>query len=73
MKSIETGREVPLEAREAIGERMLGQLDPRGMTQEEFERAPDLLFHGSATPFEFRNAFDYRSEGYIRENRPVAK
>lgn len=68
MKSIETGQEIPLEAREAIGDCVLGKIDPRDMTREQFEQAPDLLFHGSASPFDFRNVFDYRAEGYIREN-----
>ena len=68
MKSIETGQEIPLEAREAVGERVMGLSDPRKMTREEFEKSNDLLFHGSAAPLEFKKAFDYRAEGYLREN-----
>ncbi len=54
MKSIETDEVIPLEAREAVGERMLGERDPRTLSREEFERSPDVLFHGSRPPMERR-------------------
>lgn len=67
-QSPETTREIPFEERVPVGERVLGLTDPRRMTREEFGQSPDLLFHGSAMPLEFQDAFDYRSESYIREN-----
>lgn len=48
-----------------VGERILGEVDPRTLTREEFEASPDLLFHGSSGPFNFSRAFDYRCMDYL--------
>ncbi len=64
----ETGFEVPLHERKPIGDRILGDCDPRGMSREEFETNPNLVFHGSQKPFDFHSEFDYRAEDHIREN-----
>ncbi|HBR80331.1 TPA: hypothetical protein DEA21_01615 [Candidatus Uhrbacteria bacterium] len=66
-KRPESDLEIPLQERKNIGERILGVVDPKGISRAEFEKSPNLLFHGSSKPFEFRPVFDYRSESYIRE------
>lgn len=53
---------IPLEP---IGEIILGTRDPKAMSREEFDSAPDLLFHGSSKPFTFSRDFDYRSMDYL--------
>lgn len=68
MKSREYTAEIPLEAREAVGERVIGREDPRTMSQEAFSSSGELLFHGSANPLAFQHEFDYRSEAYHQEN-----
>ncbi|OGL97453.1 hypothetical protein A2318_03575 [Candidatus Uhrbacteria bacterium RIFOXYB2_FULL_45_11] len=61
-------REIPMSERRPIGDVILGMRDPREMTKEEFEKSPDILFHGSATPLEFRPVFNFRDDEYLREN-----
>ena len=68
MKSVETGPEIPYESREIVGERILGDKDPRDLSQDEFDASPDLLFHGSAEALEFHSGFDYRSQKYLVDN-----
>ena len=53
---------------EAVGARILGNIDPRTMTYETFEQSPDLLFHGSAKPINFSADLDYQSPEYLAEN-----
>jgi len=53
---------------EPIGVRILGEVDPRTLSEEEFKKSADLLFHGAARAFEFFPNFDYHSEGYLRES-----
>lgn len=38
---------------ELIGDVVIGKVDPRTLSREEFEESPDLLFHGAASDFEF--------------------
>lgn len=38
---------------EPIGDVILGEIDPRNLTREEFEKSPDLLFHGAKEYFNF--------------------
>ena len=40
-KTPETSERWPVDVR------ILGDLDPRKMTREEFDQSPDILFHGS--------------------------
>lgn len=68
-----------------IGDVILGWVDPRTLSPDEFERSLDLLFHGTADPaFAFSQEFDYKSfvrpvsatigEGfYLTDNRREAK
>lgn len=37
-----------------IGDRIIGTVDPRTLSREEFEKSPDLLFHGAKEGFEFQ-------------------
>jgi len=53
---------------EPIGIRVLGDVDPRDMTREEFEASSDLLFHGSKQPMIFSCDFDYSAQFYLLEN-----
>lgn len=53
---------------EAIGARILGEIDPRLLSQEQFEQSPDVLFHGSAQEVKFSPDFDYTSHDYLRDN-----
>lgn len=53
------------ESKQIIGERILGNINPQILTREEFERSPDLLFHGSSKPFTFSRSFDYQSPDYL--------
>lgn len=51
-----------LENRTPVGEVILGDTDPRGLTEEEFRQSPNLLYHGSGQDiFEFDETFDYRT------------
>lgn len=60
--------EIPLHERKPIGDRILGDIDPRTMTQQEFASSPDILFHGSAKPFKFRPVYSYQDTEYHKEN-----
>ncbi len=51
-----------------VGVRIIGELDPREFSHEEFLKSPDLLFHGAANSFPLKGDFDYRSEEYSREH-----
>ena len=49
-------------ARTAVNKvRILGKVNPRTLTREEFENSPDLLYHGSSKPFEFSRGYDYKA------------
>ena len=56
------------EIREPTGEKVLSKANPRVLNREEFERSPDVLFHGTKKPFVFKQAFDYHSVNYLEEN-----
>lgn len=43
-----------------IGERVIGTVDPHTLSREQFSQAPDLLFHGALSEFEFDQDTDYR-------------
>ncbi|GEM_PF-1409901 len=49
---------------EPIGPRTLGDVDPRRLTREQFDRDPNLLYHGAASHFDFQPTFDYRAAEY---------
>ena len=49
---------------EPIGARILGDVNPTTLTQEQFNRNPNLLYHGAASHFDFQPAFDYRFAEY---------
>jgi len=51
-----------------ISEWVLGLIDPRNMTPEEFKASPDLLYHGLALSFTFHQVFDYSSPDYFKNN-----
>lgn len=65
MESIENGYENP---NEPIGIRILGAKDPTTLSISEFLKSPDLVHHGSATSFEFRDTFDYSDRDYTLQN-----
>lgn len=44
---------------EPMGERIIGLIDPRTMTKEEFDSSSELLFHGSEKPFVFSREEKY--------------
>ncbi|MBI2196311.1 hypothetical protein HYU45_01725 [Candidatus Daviesbacteria bacterium] len=52
---------------EPIGARILGDVDPTLLTQEQFDTNPNLLYHGAAGRFDFQPAFDYRSADYCTD------
>lgn len=46
--------------REPVGDVILGAIDPRTLTQEEFNNSPDLLFHGTTNrSFNFDHTYNY--------------
>lgn len=49
---------------EPIGVRILGDADPIRLTKEQFDRDPNLLYHGAASHFDFQPTFDYRAKEY---------
>ncbi|MBI2330073.1 hypothetical protein HYU94_01665 [Candidatus Daviesbacteria bacterium] len=49
---------------EPIGVRVIGDVDPSTLIEEQFNKNPDLLYHGAASHFEYQQTFDYRSEEY---------
>ena len=50
---------------EAVGVRILGEIDSRTLSREVFEQSPELLFHGSRVALNFSQELDYRSEEYL--------
>ena len=44
---------------EPIGDIILGKIDPRTLSKEQFKQSPDLLFHGAGEDFVFSRNFDY--------------
>lgn len=50
-------------AREIVGDRILGSVDPRTLTREQFSSSPDLLYHGAIKPFELSTDFDFENAG----------
>lgn len=53
---------------ESVGNVILGLEDPRGMTEAEFLRNANILFHGASRHFDFSHEFDYRNAQYQHEN-----
>ncbi len=45
-----------------IGERIMGQIDPRELSKEQFEASPEILFHGAIENISFRQDFEYEKE-----------
>lgn len=54
-------------ALEAIGIRVLGEVDPRILSKEDFENSPDILFHGAGKPFKYHQKYDYSSAEYFTD------
>lgn len=46
---------------EPIGVRVIGEVDPRTLTEEQFRNSPNLLFHGAKEDFVFSRDFDYEN------------
>lgn len=53
---------------EPIGVRVIGEVDPRNLTEEQFRNSSDLLFHGASTNFKFSRKYDYRSPEYYEKS-----
>ncbi len=53
---------------EPVGVRILGDVDPAKLTEEQFNSNPHLLYHGAARQFTYRHTYDYRSEEYFTDN-----
>lgn len=53
---------------EAIGPRTIGNQNPNKITPKQFRKSPDLLFHGSPSPFKFSPDFNYSSSEYLDNN-----
>jgi hypothetical protein len=66
VSQIETG--IVLEPSLPLGAKIIGEVDPRGLTAEEFKNSPDLLFHGSKSHFNLNPNLDYSGEQYFVEN-----
>lgn len=50
---------------EPIGVHILGSIDPRTLSREQFDQSPDRLFHGSAKPIQFSPTYDYSSPEFL--------
>lgn len=61
-------KESPNAPPEPIGVRIIGNVNPREITKEQFKNSPNLLFHGAFNDFEFSNDFDYRSQDYYAKS-----
>lgn len=48
--------------REPNGQVIIGQDNPIGMSMEDWQNNPNLLFHGASDKFEFKRDFDYKTE-----------
>lgn len=64
--------ETQKQAREPIGVRIIGGVDPKTLSEEAFNNSLEILFHGAARDFEFSQTFDYHSEEYLNENEGSA-
>jgi hypothetical protein len=42
-----------------IGERIIGTIDPKTLTEEQFNNSPELLLHGADKPFRFSQDINY--------------
>ncbi|MFZ5366268.1 MAG: hypothetical protein ACOZBZ_03145 [Patescibacteria group bacterium] len=65
--SVENPMGVEGTALEPIGDVILGKVDPKTLTKEEFAKSPDVLFHGAAKPFNYSPQYDYNSPEYYTE------
>ncbi|MDP4009537.1 MAG: hypothetical protein Q8P53_00980 [Candidatus Shapirobacteria bacterium] len=55
--------EIKLESeKKPVGFRVVGLVDPRTLSPEEFSNSPELLYHGCAKDFKFDSRFDYSSD-----------
>lgn len=61
-------QEVEQPVLEPVGVRIIGEADPRTLTEEQFRSSPDLLFHGASRNFRFSNRYDYRSPEYYEKS-----
>ncbi len=50
------------------GEVVIGVIDPRGLSKEEFLNSPDLLFHGAAREFDFDHQFSFSDDHYMTDH-----
>jgi hypothetical protein len=52
-------QEVVHQERMIIGEVVIGEIDPRTLTEKEFNLSPNLLFHGAAKEFDYSPSGEY--------------
>lgn len=52
---------------EPVGPRIIGQVDPQTLSEEEFEQSSERLYHGAPRDFPFSQEFDYKSPTYALE------
>lgn len=55
------------EYREPIGMRTIGSVDPRQLTQAEFLRSPECVYHGARSGFELDQYFDFSDAKNYRD------
>ncbi len=67
-KDIPASEETTKVVLEPIGVRVIGNLNPSTLTEEQFRSSPDLLFHGASENFNFSSKFDYRSKDYYAKS-----
>ena len=54
---------------EALGIHLIGEHDPRSISNEEFEKSSDLLFHWTDRPFSFQQHADTNIPDYFLEDK----
>ncbi len=64
------GIEPPSEIREPRAEVLLGSVDPKSLTREQFLHSPDLLYHGTGKEFVFDPTWDIFVDD-VKKNRPT--
>jgi len=61
--SVEATKHIPI-----IGLHIIGEHDPKEMSEQEFNQSPDLLFHGSSSSIDFNREYDYGSDDFAEKN-----
>ncbi|MDO8570833.1 MAG: hypothetical protein Q7R97_04590 [Candidatus Daviesbacteria bacterium] len=60
VSDVELGRKNP----EPFGLRIVGEVNPKTLTKEQFSASSEILYHGSPKPFIFSPEFDYLNSEY---------